>query len=227
MSLIFAGLPIGNKDDVTNRIILAIKQARIIAAEDTRKFKIFLQKQKISLINTKIVSFYEHNEDKMQENLVNISLKENVLVVSDAGMPTISDPGWKLLKLAVEKNVELAILPGPSAFLLALIYSGFPIDKFTFLGFAPRKNQKIQTFYKEIARSSITTVFYESPHRIAKSLEIACKFLPGRKIALCRELTKIHEEIIRADIEEVLDIIVTRLNKGAKLGEITVVVSPN
>ncbi|MDR3116888.1 MAG: 16S rRNA (cytidine(1402)-2'-O)-methyltransferase [Bifidobacteriaceae bacterium] len=225
MPLIFAGLPIGNKDDVSSRVISAIKQAKIIAAEDTRKFRTFLQKQKISLINTKIISFYEHNEDKMQENLVKTSLKENVLVVSDAGMPAISDPGWKLIRLAVEKNVELTILPGPSAFLLALIYSGFPIDKFTFLGFAPRKNQKVQTFYKEIAKSSVTTVFYESPHRIVKSLEIAKKILPGRQIALCRELTKMHEEIIRANVDQVLDIMKTKLAQGNKIGEIAVVIS--
>ncbi|MDR2748765.1 MAG: 16S rRNA (cytidine(1402)-2'-O)-methyltransferase [Bifidobacteriaceae bacterium] len=220
MPLIFAGLPIGNIDDLSVRVKEAISNADIIAAEDTRVFKNLLRRADLKT-NAKIISFFDHNENQKTKLLLDSARDKNALIVSDAGMPAISDPGWTLMSAAIENDIEYAVLPGPSAFLQALIMSGFPIDKFSFLGFAPRRAGKLEQFYNEIANTSHTVAFYESPHRIEKSLQTASTILKNREIAVCREITKKYESTIRGNASSVLEAI----SHLSKLGELTVVVS--
>jgi 16S rRNA (cytidine1402-2'-O)-methyltransferase len=225
MPLIFAGLPIGNIGDLSDRVKDAISSADIIAAEDTRNFKKLLSRANLNGVNlktdAKIISFFDHNENQKIQFILDNAEEKNILIVSDAGMPGIADPGWTLMSDAKKKGIEWTVLPGPSAFLQALLMSGFPIDQFSFLGFAPRKAGKLEQFYSKIAESKSTVAFYESPHRIEKSLKMADKMLQNREIAVCREITKLHESVIRGSAKDVLEAI----SRLPKLGELVVVIS--
>ncbi|MDR3127743.1 MAG: 16S rRNA (cytidine(1402)-2'-O)-methyltransferase [Bifidobacteriaceae bacterium] len=220
MPLIFAGLPLGNIEDISLRVLKALQNADIIACEDTRVFNRLIKSLDIK-VPAKIISYFEHNAKYKDNFLLEQAKIKKVILVTDAGMPAISDPGWTLLRQAILSEQNLEFLPGPTAFLLALLWSGFAMDKFTFLGFAPRKATKLKTFYQQIMASEITNVFYESPHRIIKSLEIADAIMPKRQIALCRELTKPHQEIIRGQAVNIIE----KIKSYKKLGEISLVIA--
>lgn len=186
--------PIGNLEDITIRAIETLKNVDMIASEDTRHSGILLKKYDI---NTPQTSFHAFSDDRKINGLIeDLKAGKNVALISDAGTPGISDPGYVLIKRAVEEGIQVVPIPGPSAFLTALSASGLPVNQFIYLGFLPQKKgrQKLLDSLKEEKR---TVVFYESPHRILKTLqELEIKFA-DRKIVIGRELTKIHEEFFR------------------------------
>lgn len=192
--------PIGNLEDITLRAIRILKEVEVILAEDTRKTSILLKHYSIS--NT-LKPYHKFNEHKILENLVNeISADNEYALVTDAGTPGISDPGFLLVRECIKKGVEVECLPGPTAFIPALVNSGFPLDKFCFEGFLPQKKSR-QTRLTELADEERTIVLYESPHRIHKTLSQLAAFLGGeRHASVSRELTKIHEETKRGTLEE-------------------------
>lgn len=218
--LILAGVPIGNFRDASLRLILALTDCDVIAAEDTRKIKRLMNDLEIKS-SAKVISYFQENEVQKIELLLNeIDRGSTVLVVSDAGMPTISDPGFKLVQAAVAAKVKVEVLPGPSAPVTALALSGFATDEFTFIGFLPRKKSAREVKYMEIKKSSRTFIFFESPRRLLESLEELSQIVTDdRQIVIARELTKTYEEIIRGNLAEII-----QWAKKDVLGEITVVV---
>ena len=187
--------PIGNLGDITLRVLDALKAADIIAAEDTRRSGRLLEHFGIS---KPLISFYEHNEvRRLPELLERLRAGEEIALVSDAGMPGICDPGYRLIKAALDEGLPVEVLPGPSALETALVASGFPSDSFVFLGFLPRKQGELAAVLSFIASQSRTCIAYESPHRLRKTLAAAADALAGRRMAVCRELTKKFEEIVR------------------------------
>ena len=218
--LILAARPIGNFQDSSLRLIDALKTADLIAAEDTRKLKRLLIDLEIAT-KAKIISYFEENElSKIGFILEKISQGQNVLIISDAGTITISDPGFKLVQKAIAENIKLEVLPGASAPIAALTISGFSTDEFTFLGFLPRKKSLREDKLKEINDSLRTIIFFESPRRILDTLNDLTSYLaPDRRLVIARELTKTYEEIVRGSLEELIN----WANKEV-LGEITVVV---
>ena len=222
MKLQLAGVPLGNPGDASARLISAIKSASIIAAEDSRRFQRLCQDLGISS-EAKVLSFFEGNEEERTEQLLK-ELKNgaDVLVVTDAGMPTVSDPGFKLVRAAVEANIPVEVLPGPSAVTTALALSGLPTDRFCFEGFVPRTQGARNRFFENLKFESRTIVFFEAPHRLLETLDVAAEILgEDRKAALCREMTKTYEETVRGDLAEI------KTWAGSKeiLGEITIVIS--
>jgi len=194
--------PIGNLEDITLRALRVLRQCDIIACEDTRTTSKLL---KLLGIEPKVlVSYYEHNEKSKAKSLADeISSGKSVALVSEAGTPIISDPGWTIVQEAINRELPVVPLPGASAFITALIASGLPADKFTFLGFPPHKKGR-RTFLYKVEESEITVILYESPHRIAKLVdELSEIFKPERCICIVRELTKIYEEFIRGTIADV------------------------
>lgn len=220
--IILAGVPIGNIGDATGRLQENLTEADIIAAEDTRKLHRLLSELVVHT-SAKIVSFYEHNEERKSQELVEAAQSgAKVVVVSDAGMPTISDPGYRLVTLATQAGVPVTVLPGPSAVLMSLALSGLPTDRFTFEGFLPRKNGERAALVQNLAAEQRTMVFFESPHRIADSLAaLAEGFGVERKAALCRELTKTYEEVRRGSLQDLID----GVQSNPPRGEITLVVA--
>jgi len=200
-TLYLCATPIGNLEDITFRALRVLKEADVIAAEDTRHAAKLLSHYGIE---TPIVSFHEHNEDERAHELVRRLLAgENVALISDAGTPAISDPGFALVRLAVEKGIAVVAVPGPSAFLAALVSSGLPPYPFYFGGFLPRKRAERRRLLESLASLEATLVFYESPHRIDATLEDVAHVFPDRKVAVARELTKKFEEIVRGDAQDV------------------------
>lgn len=194
--------PIGNLQDMTLRAIEVLKSVDLILAEDTRTSGKLL---KYFEIDNKLMSYHIHNEHKLVENLSNrISMGESMALISDAGTPAISDPGFLLVRKCVEDGVEVECLPGATAFVPALVNSGLPNDRFFFEGFLPHKKGR-QSRLKELAEYKQTIVFYESPHRLVKLLFQLKEFFGSeRKLSVSRELTKMHEENVRGTIDEVL-----------------------
>ena len=222
MKLLLAGVPLGNPGDASARLIKAIEQATIVAAEDSRRFQRLCQDLGITT-SAKVLSFFEGNEDERTEQLL-LSLKSGseVLVLTDAGMPTVSDPGFKLVRAAVEAGIEIEVLPGPSAVTTALALSGLPTDRFCFEGFVPRTQGAREKFFENLKYESRTIVFFEAPHRLLETLETAINILgEARKVALCREMTKTYEETVRGTFSELL---IWAKSKEI-LGEITIVVN--
>lgn len=219
--LYLAATPIGNIQDASLRLISALKDADVIACEDTRKTRFLLQALEIST-NANLISNHEHNErDRISQILQMLTEEKRVLVVSDAGMPAVSDPGFPLVQSAVERGFAVEVLPGASAVTTALVLSGLPTDRFVFEGFLPRKAGDRKKHLQALAKEPRTLVFFESGHRIADSLaDMAAIFGDERKIALCRELTKTYEEVIRTTIGELLERAQSEI-----LGEITLVVA--
>jgi 16S rRNA (cytidine1402-2'-O)-methyltransferase len=222
MKLQLAGVPLGNPGDASARLLTAIKSASIIAAEDSRRFQRLCQDLGISN-EAKVLSFFEGNEEERTEQLLK-ELKNgaDVLVVTDAGMPTVSDPGFKLVRAAVEANIPVEVLPGPSAVTTALALSGLPTDRFCFEGFVPRTQGLRNKFFENLKFEPRTIVFFEAPHRLLETLDVAAEILgENRKGALCREMTKTYEETVRGNLSE--------LKSWARskdvLGEITIVIS--
>ena len=222
MKLQLAGVPLGNPSDASARLLSAIKSASIIAAEDSRRFQRLCQDLGVSS-EARVLSFFEGNEEERTEQLLK-ELKNgaDVLVVTDAGMPTVSDPGFKLVRAAVEANIPVEVLPGPSAVTTALALSGLPTDRFCFEGFVPRTQGARNKFFENLKFESRTIVFFEAPHRLLETLDVAAEILgEDRKAALCREMTKTYEETVRGNLAEIK----SWASSKEILGEITIVIS--
>ncbi len=205
MALTLAATPLGNPLDASPRLKSAIENAEIIAAEDSRRFH-RLASDISATFTAKILSFFEGNEtDRTQELLVALREGKNVVVVSDAGMPTISDPGFRLMRDAIAEKIEVHVIPGPSAPTMAIALSGLPTDRFTFEGFAPRTSGARIAFYESLRFEERTMVLFEAPHRLKESLSDAASILGGNRLgAICREMTKTYEETIRGTLDELL-----------------------
>ena len=213
--------PIGNLEDITYRAVRVLREAELIACEDTRQTRKLLDHYHIA---TPVVSYHEHNEAARAEELVG-KLEQGVTValVSDAGMPGISDPGYRVIKLAIERGIAVVPIPGASALVTALVGSGLHTDAFEFHGFLPAKAGQRRTFLEGFRHSRHTIVLYEAPHRIRETLEdIAAALGMNRPVVVARELTKIHEEFIRGSVGEVLG----RLKERELKGEITLLIGP-
>lgn len=203
--LILAATPIGNLADASPRLVEAMVESKFIAAEDTRSLLKLANSLGIKL-NARLFSLHEHNEGDRLSQILEIAKDEPVLVVSDAGMPTVSDPGFLLVRAAVEANVEVTVIPGPSAVLSALAVSGLPTDRFTFEGFLPRKQGERRKMFASLSREPRTMVFFESPHRILESLEDAVLELGADRAAtVSRELTKKFEHTERGSLQHLVE----------------------
>ena len=216
--LYICGTPIGNLEDITLRALKILKKVKLIAAEDTRHTKKLLNHYQI---NTKVTSYYEYNKFKKAPYLVEVLKNgQNIALVSDAGMPGISDPGYVLVNLALKNNIKIIPVPGVSALLTALVVSGLPTDKFVFEGFLPRKIKERKRYFRSIENEERTVIFYETPHRLKRALKDMLEIWGDREIVIARELTKKYEEIIRGKLSQVLTEISTKEIKG----EITLIV---
>ena len=222
MTLILAATPLGNPGDASARLKNAIESASIIAAEDSRRFHRLCADIEVTF-TARVVSFFEGNEeDRTRELLTELKSGATVLVVSDAGMPTISDPGFRLMRDAIAEGVDVSVIPGPSAVTMAVALSGLPTDRFSFEGFPPRTaGARLETFEK-LRFEERTMVFFEAPHRLDDSLSDCVNvFGADRQAAICREMTKRYEETIRGTLSE--------LSQWAQaneiLGEITLVIA--
>lgn len=217
--LIVVATPIGNLDDLSARAQAAFAQADLIACEDTRHTGRLLAHL---AIKKPLVSLHEHNErQRLPRLLADLEEGKVIAVASDAGTPLLSDPGFLLVREAAARGIRIEPIPGPSALLTALVASGLPPYPFTFAGFPPPKSGKRRTFYKEWANLGHTLIFFESPHRLLASLEDALTELGDRRVAVARELTKLHEEILRGTLTEVLE---TLRARASLKGEFVVVV---
>lgn len=220
--LILAATPIGNLSDASPRLIEHLTNSKYIAAEDTRSLLKLAQGLKIKL-EAKLYSLHEHNEGERVEQLLRLAESEDVLVVSDAGMPTISDPGFVLVRAAVAKGIEVVVIPGPSAVLAALAVSGLPTDRFSFEGFIPRKSGERNQFFTNLRADKRTLIFFESAHRIHESLQQAAEvFGPERQASLSRELTKKFEETVRGSLAQLV-----QWSKTEPKGELVLCIAGN
>ena len=220
--LILACLPIGDARDATAHLIQAIQQVQYVAAEDSRKFARLCQDLSIKH-NAKVISFFEGNESEKIEELTNLlKSQKDVLVATDAGAPGISDPGYRLIRAALQSNIEIKVLPGPSAVTTALLLSGLPTDRFCFEGFPPRTQGARAKWFEELAQQERTMIFFEAPHRITECLiDAGNAFGLDRSGAICREMSKHYEEVVRGSITELIS-----WSKSKEiLGEITVVIA--
>lgn len=215
--LYIVSTPIGNLEDMTLRAIRTLKEVDYIAAEDTRHVQILLRKYEI---NTAVLSYHSYSSDEKLEKIIGL-LKDdkNVALVSDAGTPGISDPAYSLIKRAIEENIRIVPIPGPSSLLAAIVISGHRMNQFLYLGFLPLKKGR-QTLLKSLNEETRTIVFFESPHRILKTLNDLLTYLGDRDIAICRELTKIHEEALRMKISQAIE----HFTKTKPRGEFTLVI---
>ena len=222
--LILAGTPIGRADDASPRVRELLAEADVVAAEDTRRLKRLASDLGVE-VRGRVVSYFEGNERERTPELVEMLVDgSTVLLVTDAGMPSVSDPGYRLVDAALAADVEVTAVPGPSAVLTALAVSGLPVDRFTFEGFAPRKAGERSRVLAALAREPRTMVFFESPHRTRATLAAMADALGAdRPAALCRELTKTHEEVVR-DTLQALVAWVDEQEHGVR-GEVTLVVS--
>ena len=220
--LFIVSTPIGNLEDITLRALSTLKRVDLIACEDTRHTRKLLNHYGI---NTPTTSYHEHNENSKSEKLIaEIKNGKDIALVSDAGTPCISDPGFKLTKLAADNSIDIISIPGPSAFLSAVTLSGLSTDSFIFLGFVPRTQKKTIEFFEEVKQYKSALIFYESPKRILKSLKCAREVLGDRNATLSREITKIHEEVIRGKITKLIEVL---SKKNIIRGEFTVVIEGN
>jgi 16S rRNA (cytidine1402-2'-O)-methyltransferase len=220
--LILAGLPIGDAADASENLKSMIEKVEFIAAEDSRKFSRLCQELGIRYTG-KIISFFEGNETERIDELTKLLISnKDVLVATDAGMPGISDPGYRLVRAAIENNIKIKVLPGPSAVTTALLLSGLPTDRFCFEGFAPRTSVARVNWFSELVEQPRTIIYFEAPHRITESLQDAISaFGADRQAVICREMSKQYEEIVRGSLNELL-----QWSEAKEiLGEITVVVS--
>ncbi|ADG79825.1 Ribosomal RNA small subunit methyltransferase I OS=Tsukamurella paurometabola (strain ATCC 8368 /DSM / CCUG 35730 / CIP 100753 / JCM 10117 / KCTC 9821/ NBRC 16120 / NCIMB 702349 / NCTC 13040) OX=521096 GN=rsmI PE=3 SV=1 [Tsukamurella paurometabola] len=219
--LVVAGVPMGNPGDATARLIAALGEADIVAAEDTRRARTLAAALGVEL-RGRVLSFYDHNEQgRIPQLLDEIAGGARVLLITDAGMPSVSDPGYRLVAAAVDAGHPVTCLPGPSAVTTALALSGLPVERFCFDGFAPRKPGARRSWLSELVTERRACVFFESPHRIAETLADAAEVLGAdRRAAVCRELTKTYEEVRRGGLGE----LAAWAADGVR-GEITVVIA--
>ena len=212
--LIVCPTPIGNLEDVTLRVLSALREADLIACEDTRRTRTLLDRYGVS---SELLSYHEHNERERAAELVRrMQSGANVALVSDAGMPLVSDPGFLLVQACVAAGLAVEVLPGPSAALAALVASALPAERWRFAGFLPRKRGEL----KESFATPETLVAFESPNRVATSLAMLAEVDPARPVAVCRELTKLHEEVVRGTAAELAE----RYAAQAPKGEVVLVV---
>ncbi|MCM3176002.1 MULTISPECIES: 16S rRNA (cytidine(1402)-2'-O)-methyltransferase [unclassified Paenibacillus] len=203
-NLYLVGTPIGNLDDMTFRAINTLKECDIIAAEDTRQTRKLLTH--FDITPSMLFSYHEHNKAASGPELIRYIIEgKNLALVSDAGLPAISDPGSDLVQLAIEAGIRVIPIPGPNAALSALIVSGLPTERFTFGGFLPREKKDMRKVLEAFDESNGTLLFYESPHRIRKTLSYLEEILGDRPVVLARELTKRHEEFARGSIRECIE----------------------
>lgn len=210
MVLYIVSTPIGNLGDISYRGLEVLKEADVICAEDTRRTKVLLKKYGIG---THMISYHDHNKEKVTPKIIaELQKQKNVALVSDAGTPGVSDPGFYLIRRAILEGIQVVPVPGASAVLAALVSSGLPTDKFCFLGFLPKGKEKIKKAIKDMP--SMTRIFYESPHRILKTLSILKEVIPDKQLVIAREITKLHEEFIRGSVKEVYEAVKNRKLKG-------------
>ena len=213
--LVVCPTPIGNLEDVTLRVLSALRDADVVACEDTRRTRILLDSYGVK---AKLVSYHEHNERTRSAELVG-RMREGAVValVSDAGMPLVSDPGYLLVRGCVAAGLPVEVLPGPSAAITALVASGLPADEWRFHGFLPRKKGELR---RELAEPGGTLVAFESPRRVPATLALLAEIDPAREVAVCRELTKVHEEIVRGSAAE----LAARYEGSPPKGEVVLVI---
>ncbi len=220
-ALYLVATPIGNLEDITLRALRVLKEVDLIACEDTRQTQKLLSHYGIQ---TRTVSYHEHNEmTKAAELVVDLEGGAKIALVTDAGMPGISDPGFRLITLAIRHHVPVVPIPGASAFLAALVASGLPTDSFRFSGFLPAKSGQRRKLLESVRESPRTQVFYEAPHRLMETLQDVIEVLGGdRHVVVAREVTKIHEEFLRGRAEDVFQQLKSR---GDVKGEITLLIA--
>jgi len=220
-TLYLVGTPIGNLEDITLRALRTLKEVDLIACEDTRQTQKLLNHYGIE---KRTVSYHEHNElERASELIVHLEKGEDVAVVSDAGMPGVSDPGYRLVALAVRHHIRVVPIPGASAFLSALVASGLPTDSFRFGGFLPPKAGARRTVLESSRSSPRTEIFYEAPHRVRETMQdVVDVFGADRRVVVAREVTKLHEEFLRGRASEVL----AELDRREEVrGEITLLIA--
>jgi len=215
--LVVCPTPIGNLEDVTLRVLSALRDADVVACEDTRRTRVLLDRYGVK---ARLVSYHEHNEQARSAELVE-RMREGAVValVSDAGMPLVSDPGYVLVRACVAAGLPVEVLPGPSAAITALVASGLPADEWVFHGFLPRKKGELR---RVLDASSGTVVAFESPRRVPGTLALLAELDPPRELAVCRELTKAHEEIVRGSAAELAE----RYADAPPKGEVVLVLGP-
>jgi 16S rRNA (cytidine1402-2'-O)-methyltransferase len=222
MTLILAATPLGNPGDASPRLKSAIENASIIAAEDSRRFHRLCADIQVTF-TARVLSFFEGNEeDRTRELIAELKTGAMVLVVSDAGMPTISDPGFRLMRDAIAEGIEVSVIPGPSAVTMSVALSGLPTDRFSFEGFPPRTAGARLATFEKLRFEERTMVFFEAPHRLTDSLDDAVNVFGGDRLgAICREMTKRYEETIRGNLSELS----AWATANEVLGEITLVIA--
>lgn len=217
-TLYLVATPIGNLEDITFRAVRILKEVDWIAAEDTRQTRKLLTHFEIA---TRLVSYHEHNKRASGPELVRHMLEGNsIALVSDAGMPAISDPGYDLVQLAIEQGIAVVPVPGANAALSALIVSGLPTDRFLFVGFLPREKKAVRSELERLAYVEATILMYESPHRVVKTLEAISEVWGDRPAALMREISKRYEEVVRGSVAECLQ----HVKENEPVGEYVIVV---
>jgi len=220
--LILACLPIGDARDASAHLIESIQNATYVAAEDSRKFARLCQELNIKH-HAKVITFFEGNESEKIDELTSLlKSQKDILVVTDAGAPGVSDPGYRLIRAAVEADVKIKVLPGPSAVVTALLLSGLPTDRFCFEGFPPRTQGARSKWFNDLAQEERTIIFFEAPHRIVESLKDAGDAFGLDRIgAVCREMSKHYEEVVRGELSQLIE----WAESKDILGEITIVIS--
>jgi 16S rRNA (cytidine1402-2'-O)-methyltransferase len=216
-TLYVVGTPIGNLEDISLRALRILGEVDLIAAEDTRKTRKLLTHFKIE---TPLTSYHEHNELTRLDELLSTLQQKDVALVSEAGMPGLSDPGYELIKAAIARGIPVVPVPGPSALITALVVSGLPTDSFLYLGFLPRRQKERRQLLASVAGERRTLVAFEAPHRLLSSLADLKDALGDRRIALARELTKLHEEVWRGSVSRAL----IHFEENTPRGEFTLVI---
>ncbi len=201
-TLYIVATPIGNLEDISIRALRTLSEVPLVAAEDTRKTRHLLSKYGIK---TRLTSYHEHNKDIKLHYLLNHLNSADLALVSEAGMPGISDPGYELVVAAAQSGIPIVPIPGPSALVTALTVSGLPTDQFVYLGFLPRRKGQRRRFLEQVAEEERTIIAFEAPHRLVATLRDILDVLGERRIAVCRELTKVHEEVFRGTVSEAME----------------------
>ena len=220
MPLAVCATPIGNLDDITLRVLAELREADLVLCEDTRRTRVLLDHFGI---RARLVSYHGHNEAKRtQEVVARLQRHERVALVSDAGLPGVNDPGARLIGAAVSAGLPVSVLPGPSAVETALVASGLISDRYQFIGYLPRRKGEVEAVARELTRWAHSVVAFESPRRLPAALAVLAAALPARPAAVCRELTKRFEEVVRGTLGELAEVLAE-----APRGEITLVLGPD